>query len=96
MAAGLNLYFVYRYTGYCFPCGDLLKNVLAAAVMGIFVHFAYGPLLGVLGIHFIAVALVSMAGGLIYIAAMLATGGLIRRDLARIPFIGPRWFGEAA
>ena len=96
VAAGLNLYFVYRYTGYCFPCGDLLKNVLAAAVMGIFVHFAYGPLLGVLGIHFIAVALVSMAGGLIYIAAMLATGGLIRRDLARIPFIGPRWFGEAA
>ena len=96
VAAGLNLYFVYRYTGYCFPCGDLLKNVLAAAVMGIFVHFAYGPLLGVLGIPFIAVALVSMAGGLIYIAAMLATGGLIRRDLARIPFIGPRWFGEAA
>ena len=96
VAAGLNLYFVYRYTGYCFPCGDLLKNVLAAAVMGIFVHFAYGPLLGVLGIHFIAVALVSRAGGLIYIAAMLATGGLIRRDLARIPFIGPRWFGEAA
>ena len=96
VAAGLNLYFVYRYTGYCFPCGDLLKNVLAAAVMGIFVHFAYGPLLELLGIPFIAVALVSMAGGLIYIAAMLATGGLIRRDLARIPFIGPRWFGETA
>ena len=96
VAAGLNLYFVYRYTGYCFPCGDLLKNVLAAAVMGIFVHFAYGPLLGLLRIPFIAVALVSMAGGLIYIAAMLATGGLIRRDLARIPFIGPRWFREPA
>ena len=49
-----------------------------------------------MGIPFIAVALVSMAGGLIYIAAMLATGGLIRRDLARIPVIGPRWFREPA
>ena len=96
VAAGLNLYFVYRHTGYCFPCGDLLKNVLAAAVMGVFVRFAYGPALGLLGIPFVAVALVSLAGGLVYVAVMLATGGLIRRDLARIPFIGPRWFGEAA
>ena len=96
VAAGLNLYFVYRYTGYCFPCGDLLKNVLAAAVMGVFVRFAYGPTLGLLGIPFVAVALVSLLGGLVYIGVMLATGGLIRRDLARIPFIGPRWFGESA
>lgn len=96
VAAGLNLYFVYRYTGYCFPCGDLLKNVLAAAVMGVFVRFAYGPALGLLGIPFFAVALVSLLGGLVYIGVMLATGGLIRRDLARIPLIGPRWFGESA
>ena len=96
VAAGLNLYFVYRYTGYCFPCGDLLKNVLAAAVMGVFVRFAYGPALGLLGIPFVAVALVSLLGGLVYIGVMLATGGLIRRDLARIPLIGPRWFGESA
>ena len=96
VAAGLNLYFVYRHTGYCFPCGDLLKNVLAAAVMGVFVRFAYGPALGLLGIPFVAVALVSLAGGLVYVAVMLATGGLIRRDLARIPVIGPRWFREPA
>ena len=33
---------------------------------------------------------------LIAAAVMLATGGLIRRDLARIPVIGPRWFREPA
>ena len=44
---------------------------------------------------FFAVAAVSSVGGLIYVGAMLATCGLNRRDLARIPFLGTRWFREA-
>lgn len=94
LAAGLNLYFVYRYTGYCFPCGDLLKNIAAAAVMGVVVQFSYGPALSLLRIPFVAVAVVSLVGGFVYIAVMLATGGLTRRDLARIPFLGPRLFKD--
>ena len=96
LAAGLNLYFVYRYTGYCFPCGDLLKNIAAAAVMGVVVQFSYGPALSLLRIPFVAVAVVSLVGGFVYIAVMLATGGLTRRDLARIPFFGPRLFKDPA
>ncbi|MHC1759847.1 MAG: polysaccharide biosynthesis C-terminal domain-containing protein [Negativicutes bacterium] len=96
LAAGLNLYFVYRYTGYCFPCGDLLKNIAAAAVMGVVVQFFYGPALSLLRIPFVAVAVVSLVGGFVYIAVMLATGGLTRRDLARIPFFGPRLFKDPA
>lgn len=96
LAAGLNLYFVYRYTGYCFPCGDLLKNIAAAAVMGVVVQFSYGPALSLLRIPFVAVAVVSLVGGFVYIAVMLATGGLTRRDLARIPFLGPRLFKDPA
>ncbi len=96
LAAGLNLYFVYRYTGYCFPCGDLLKNIAAAAVMGVVVQFSYGPALSLLRIPFVAVAVVSLVGGFVYISVMLATGGLTRRDLARIPFLGPRLFKDPA
>ena len=92
LAAGLNLYFVYRYTGYFIRVGDLMKNIGAAAVMGVAMQIGYAPLANLLGNPFVAVAFISMLGGLIYLAVMLATGGLSRRDLARIPFVGPRLF----
>ncbi len=92
LAAGLNLYFVYRYTGYFIRVGDLMKNIGAAAVMGVAMQIGYAPLANLLGNPFAAVAFISMLGGLIYLAVMLATGGLSRRDLARIPFVGPRLF----
>ena len=64
--------------------------------MGVVVQFSYGPALSLLRIPFVAVAVVSLVGGFVYIAVMLATGGLTRRDLARIPFLGPRLFKDPA
>ena len=42
IAATLNLYFVYRYTGFFLDGGDLLKNSLAALLMGGVMYFGYG------------------------------------------------------
>ncbi|HWR30618.1 MAG TPA: polysaccharide biosynthesis C-terminal domain-containing protein, partial [Negativicutes bacterium] len=95
LAAALNLYFVYRYTGYFFDCGDLLKNIVAATVMGVAVKLGYAPLANLLGNQFVTVAVISLFGGLVYLAVMLATGGLNRRDMARIPVIGPKLFKDA-
>ena len=92
LAAALNLYFVYRYTGYFFDCKDLVKNIGAAAVMGVAVKLGYPPLMDLLGNQFITVAVISLFGGLVYLGVMLGCGGLNRRDMARIPVIGPKLF----
>lgn len=92
LAAALNLFFVYRYTGYFFNCADLLKNIVAAAVMGVVMMLGYGPLLNLLGHQLATVALISLCGAFTYLAVMIITGALNQRDLARIPLIGPRLY----
>lgn len=96
LAAALNLYFVHRYTGYFLEYGDLVKNLAAAAVLGALMYFGYDPVLQLVGNQFLSVASISVCGGLAYLGVMLVTGGLTRRDLARIPVIGPKYFAEAA
>ncbi|MBP2666115.1 MAG: spoVB 2 [Firmicutes bacterium] len=96
LAAALNLYFVYRYTGYFFDCGDLMKNIVSAAVMGAVMHFGYPPVMNFLDNRFLAVGFVSLVGAFIYLGVMILTGGLNRRDLVRIPVIGPRLFKDVA
>lgn len=88
IAAALNLYFVHRYTGFFLSGGDLLKNSGAAAVMGAAMYFGYSPLLSVMGSELPAIILTSLYGGLAYGAIMLISGGINRRDIERIPFIG--------
>jgi stage V sporulation protein B len=92
LAAALNLYFVSRYTGYFPDGGDLMKNIISAAVMGAVMHFGYAPVMDLLANRFLAVGFVSVIGAFTYLGVMVATGGLNRRDLARIPVIGPRFF----
>ena len=92
LAAALNLFFVYSYTGYFFNCADLLKNIVAAAVMGAVMMLGYGPLLNLLGHQLATVALISLCGAFTYLAVMIITGALNQRDLARIPLIGPRLY----
>ena len=96
LAAALNLYFVYRYTGYFFDCGDLMKNIVSAAVMGAVMHFGYPPVMNFLDNRFLAVGFVSLVGAFTYLGVMILTGGLNRRDLVRIPVIGPRLFKDVA
>lgn len=88
IAATLNLYFVHRYTGFFLNAGDLLKNIGAATVMGGVMYFSYGPLMAMGRSELLAIVLTSLCGGLAYGGIMIVTGGLTKRDIARIPYIG--------
>ncbi|MBP2642125.1 MAG: spoVB 2 [Firmicutes bacterium] len=89
IAAALNLYFVYRYTGFFLSASDLIKNIGAAAVMGGIMYFTYTPLLDLLKSEILAIGFCSLGGGLAYLGMMLLTGGLNQRDLERMPIFGP-------
>ena len=88
VAAFINLYFIYRYTGYRIELGQLVKTVGAAAVMAVGVKFFYeftmqewqGEIFSTFG----AVGF----GCVIYILTMILLGGIRRDDLARIPMVG--------
>ena len=90
LAAVLNLFFIYRHTGYVFCFADLLKNCGAALILAAILYLGYPPLQQLLGNRFFAMAIISAFGGLIYVGAMLCCGGLTRQDMERLPFIGPR------
>jgi stage V sporulation protein B len=90
LAAVLNLCFIYRYTGYVFCFSDLVKNGAAAVVLSGILYLGYPLLQELLGNRFIAMGLISGFGGCVYVGAMLCCGGLTKRDMARLPFIGPR------
>lgn len=94
LAAAFNLYFVYRYTGYQFQFGILLKNFLAVALMSLWVCLAYEPLQAWLANRFISLALIASSGVAFYVCTLLLMGGLRREDLEQIPFIGPRFLGR--
>ncbi|MBP2655319.1 MAG: polysaccharide biosynthesis protein [Firmicutes bacterium] len=87
LAAALNLYFIYRYTGFVADLADIFKNIVAATFMAgvlILLHptmqiYLSAPA-GTLTAFFIAIA--------VYFLVLLAIGGLKERDIKRLPLIG--------
>lgn len=90
IAAALNLYFVYRYTGFILNGRDLLKNTIAASIMGGVMYFCYNHIAETLGGGLLAISIGFLCGMLAYGGVMVATGGINRRDMERIPFIGTK------
>lgn len=88
VAAVLNLYFVHRYTGFFLHGRDLLKNTVAALVMGGVMSFGYGWFAALFRSGLPAIALTSLLGGIAYGGVMLATGGISRQELERTPYVG--------
>lgn len=87
VAAILNLFFIYKYTGFSFSVGGVLKPFLAAAAMGASVVgiLALTPSWGawnILAAMFVAVP--------VYVVSLIAVGGLHREDLEELPFVGHR------
>lgn len=91
LATVLNLYYVYRYTGFVLNLEDLLKNIISATVMGGVMHFSYQLLVAVIGNNLLTLAINFFIGGLTYSLIMLISGGINRRDIERIPFIGQKF-----
>ena len=88
VAAIINMYFIYRYIGYRIEVVQLLKTVLAAAVMAVAVYFFYDWTMARLGSNVISTFGAVPVGCLVYLAVLLMIGGMLEEDIARIPMIG--------
>ncbi|HIU64179.1 MAG TPA: polysaccharide biosynthesis protein [Candidatus Avacidaminococcus intestinavium] len=87
VAALINVFFIYKYTGFCLPLGGVLKPFVAATVMG-------GAVYGVLTLtpswgawNILASMLVAVP---IYTVALILVGGLHQKEAAELPVIGRR------
>ena len=87
VAAALNLFFIYRHTGYIIHANIIVKNVVSAAIMGVIMYFVYDFLYLHIGL-FLSLFLTCLLGSAIYIGLMALTGGVTREDAAKMPFIG--------
>ena len=85
VASIINMGFIYKYTGFTFSLGSLLKPLLAAGVMGAVIYAVLG-ITEQLGMWCVLFAMVSAVPS--YALALLAFGGLTKEDLENIPFVG--------
>ena len=86
VAAGLNLFFIYRKTGYIIDVKIILRNVVCAVIMGVVMYFLYAAI-GSIGL-FISLAVTTIVGSAVYLGLMALCGGVTREDAARVPFFG--------
>ena len=85
VAAVLDIACVIRCAKFKFRLGDhILKPILAAAVMGAFVYFAY-PALSQFVSQRLSTALVIAAAGVLYLILVFLFGALKRDDMEFIP-----------
>lgn len=87
VAAALNLFFIYRHTGYIIDLKVVVKNIVSAAVMGVIMYFLYQFLHAHIGL-FLSLFGTCIAGSAIYISLMALCGGVTKEDAAKMPFIG--------
>lgn len=97
VAAVLNLYHVYRFTGWRANMRDLLLLPGAALlVMSVFVYTTFSvvtgyaePFISAGRLNAVAVLLSIMVGILVYAVALLLSGGLNREEVSMLPVVGP-------
>ncbi len=87
VAAALNLFFIYRHTGYIIDLKVVAKNIVSAAVMGVIMYFLYEFLHAHIGL-FLSLFGTCIAGSVIYIGLMVLCGGVTKEDAVKMPFIG--------
>ena len=88
VAAIINLIFIYKFTGYRIELPQLLKTIIAAAIMAIAVYGFYELTMAWWAIGAVSTFGAVFFGCAVYIAIMLIIGGLLEDDLVRIPMIG--------
>ena len=86
VAAALNLFFIYRHTGYIIHANIIVKNVVSAAIMGVIMYFVYDFLYLHIGL-FLSLFLTCLLGSAIYIGLMALTSGVTREAAAKRPVI---------
>lgn len=83
IAAILNMFFIYKHTGFSLPIKGVIKTAIASAVMGLAV---YGFLAATNGIWNIFVAMIIAVP--VYGLVLTLLGGLSHDDLQDIPMVG--------
>ncbi|MCD7974837.1 MAG: polysaccharide biosynthesis protein [Phascolarctobacterium sp.] len=87
VAVVINMYFIYKFTKYSMPIGNILKPLIASCVMGAGI---YGVMVVKEGWGTWTMLLTIAVAVPVYGAALTACGGLKREDLMGVPFIGTK------
>lgn len=87
VAAIINMAFIYKYTGYTFSLTTIICPMMASGIMGCVIYFvlALTESLGMWCVLFAMAAAIPT-----YAIALTAVGGLTRKDLENVPFVGRR------
>jgi stage V sporulation protein B len=87
VAALINMYFIYKLTGYKMSLPVFLKPLVSAGVMGV-------AILGVLyvasGLGGWVLLLCIPVAAIVYGVVLTAIGGLTKEDLESLPYLGSR------
>ena len=87
VATIINMAFIYKYTGYTFSLTTIICPMIASGIMGCVIYFVLALTEG-LGMWCV---LFAMAAAIpTYAIALTAVGGLTRKDLENVPFVGRR------
>ena len=84
-AAIINMFFIYRLTGFTLSIGSVIRPCIAAAIMGAAI---YGVLFVTQSMGAWSILLAMIVAVPSYALALMASGGLVREDLENIPFLG--------
>jgi len=87
VAAALNLWFIYRHTGYIVQVSVVLKNVICAAIMGAAMYYLYAFLSVHTGL-FLSLFVTCALGFALYLVLMAVCGGVTKDDAQKLPFFG--------
>jgi stage V sporulation protein B len=90
VAAGLNIFFLARYTSFSFPVLPLVKITVAAAVMGIVTKIGYQRMLIMFPSNIICAILAIALAVIIYAGILLLLGEFSEAELVKIPLIGEK------
>ena len=88
VAAIINLIFIYKFIGYRMEIPQLLKTIMASAIMAAAVYFFYDFTMAWWQMGAVSTFGAVFFGCAVYIAVMLVIGGLKEDDLERMPMIG--------
>ena len=88
VAAIINLIFIYKFIGYRMEIPQLLKTIVASAIMAAAVYFFYDFTMAWWQMGAVSTFGAVFFGCAVYIAVMLVIGGLKEDDLERMLMIG--------
>ena len=89
VSALINMFFIYKFTGFGFDVGKTLRIVAASAIMGICALGAYDLIMHILHgrvVHSCLIAII--VGAIVYLLAIFAVGGIRGDDLEMLPKFG--------